>query len=49
MVKGMLFFYQYQSNQRTRIHRRFKVKLPNNIQQQSSQNTDATKFNAIME
>ena len=38
----------YQYNQRTVIHRHVKVKYPKNIQQQSSQNREATKFNAIM-
>ena len=38
-----------QSNQRTIIHRHAQVKCRKNIQQQSSQKTEATKVNAIME
>ena len=38
-----------QSNRRTSIHRRVKVKRPNKIQQQSSHKREATKVNAIME
>ena len=37
-----------QSNQRTSIHRNFKVKRNKKIQQQSSQKTEAKKINAIM-
>ena len=38
-----------QSNQRTSIYRHVKVKRPNNLQQQSYQNKEAEKINAIME
>ena len=38
-----------QSNQRTSIHRHFKVKCPKNLQQKLSRKTETMKFNSIME
>ena len=37
-----------QSNRRSRIHGHVKVNIPNNLHQQASRNTEATKFNAIV-
>ena len=49
MAKSPNKLLDIQSKQRTSVHLYIKVKIPKNLQQQSSHKTEATKVNAITE